>query len=131
MVLGIQISNSFARDRISSLFTLVFNLFPNVTDPFIEFYLEVDGRTVQLTEGINAISLTSEFIFVPGQSYQLAMQISANGTVLVFDQNNQINPNPPVHYGREDNLNAPDPASGMLTNVTYSKSTRHPWIGVA
>ena len=87
-------------------------------------------RTAPLAVGINTMTMESPFTLLPNTAYMLAIQISANGLQLVFNNNETLNPNIPNHFGRADN-NPGSPVSGMISSVPYAITASHPWIGVS
>jgi hypothetical protein len=73
--------------------------------------------------------LTTPLQLQPNTSYMLASVIKANGCQ--FAAYTGISTNPPNHFGRKDDWNAPAPTNLMQTTASYSQTNQFIWMSVS
>lgn len=73
--------------------------------------------------------LTSPITLDPNTSYMLAAVIKANACN--FASYTGISTNPPNHFGRKEDWNAPAPTNLMQTTASYSQTNQFIWMSVS
>lgn len=85
--------------------------------------------TLPLTYDANGNTLTTPITLQPNQSYMLSAVIKGNG--FQFASYTGISTNPPNHFGRKDDWNAPAPTNLMQATVGHTQTDQFIWMSVS
>lgn len=97
--------------------------------PFWSGGLSLGINVLALTQDAAGNPLGSSFKFQANTKYMLAIQISANGAILLGHKG--MTTNPPNHLSRIDGWNPPIPTDGMVTSAGYTQSDTRLWLATS